>query len=383
MAEIGKFKLSDAITQLLRKVAGKKGGKPMPSHETTAEQIRETRESKEARNDQASIRDRMVDIGRGNQQAGRQGQWTLPPGRDASSDEWAAATGETSLLEIAAGFPGTGASVMNGIEEPTTRLSGPSDAERESECMIPRAAGEKPGRRTISVSGHGKISAPPDLADIGIGVITQASTAREALTANSGQMTAMQAVLKEHGVAAKDIQSTSISVQPQYSQPPPLRPGQSQHEFEPKIIGYQVQHMVRITARDLASLGALLDATVEAGANQMHGISFRIREVDALLDAARKKAMADARKKAELLADEARLVVGPPIAIRDDASPYPSLPPMGGFRTMAAPSLSVPVAAGEQELGATVHVLYELKTPKRLWRAGKIGRRTRRPPRGA
>jgi len=74
MAGIGKFKLSEAISQLLQKVGRKHGGRPKSSHELTAEQTREAKEAEEARNAEASIRDRMVDIGRGNQQAGRQGQ---------------------------------------------------------------------------------------------------------------------------------------------------------------------------------------------------------------------------------------------------------------------------------------------------------------------
>jgi hypothetical protein len=73
MAGIGKFKLTDAISHLLRKVGRRSGGKPTPTHETAAEQVRESHEAREARDAEASIRDKMVDIGRGNQQAGRQG----------------------------------------------------------------------------------------------------------------------------------------------------------------------------------------------------------------------------------------------------------------------------------------------------------------------
>ena len=74
MVNFGKYKLSDAIRQLWRKAGGGKGGKPVPTRETAAEQIREAQESSEAGNAEASTRERMVDIGRGNQQAGRQGQ---------------------------------------------------------------------------------------------------------------------------------------------------------------------------------------------------------------------------------------------------------------------------------------------------------------------
>ena len=145
-------------------------------------------------------------------------------------------------------------------------------------------------------------------------------------------MNALQALCgRIRGVASKDIQFTQISVQAEYSQPTPIRPGQAQCQLEPNIIGYQVQNMVRITARDLSKLGVLLDATVEVGANQMHGIGFRIDEPDTLLDAARKEAMSDAKRKAELMAGEAGMVVGPPIEIRDESSPYPPSPMMGGI----------------------------------------------------
>ena len=74
MSEIGKHKLTEAIHPTATEAGDDKGGKPVPNHETTAEQTREAAESKEAGNAQDSNRDRMVDIGRGNQQAGRQGQ---------------------------------------------------------------------------------------------------------------------------------------------------------------------------------------------------------------------------------------------------------------------------------------------------------------------
>src|SRR5918995_52030 len=86
---------------------------------------------------------------------------------------------------------------------------------------------------TISVNGNGKISAVPDLAVINVGVATQAPTAQQALAANNEAMTTLQALLKERGVAAKDVQTNQIQVNPQYSQPRPQRPDQPQMEFVP------------------------------------------------------------------------------------------------------------------------------------------------------
>lgn len=224
-------------------------------------------------------------------------------------------------------------------------------------------ADDKPEMRTLTVTGTGRVSAPPTKAEISVGVITQAATAREALAANTESMTTLQKVLKDSGVAAKDIQTTNLNIQPQYSQPAPFQPGQPQKEFVPRIVGYQVQNTVTITARELPKLGTLLDAVVTAGANQMNGITFQIDKPEALMDVARKQAMADARKKAEILAGEAGVVVGLPISIRDEVS-SPAPPPMYGRGVMAMAKAPVPIAEGEQELSVDVHVVYEIKVPQ-------------------
>ncbi|MBX6313473.1 MAG: SIMPL domain-containing protein [Isosphaeraceae bacterium] len=217
---------------------------------------------------------------------------------------------------------------------------------------------------TITVTGTGKVAAVPDLAEINVGVVTQAATAREALKANNEAMQALQDTLKERGVAAKDIQTSNLNIQPQYSQPPRPVPGQPRdREFAPKIVAYQVTNTVHIKARDLGKLGVLLDAVVQAGANQMHGIAFRIDEPEKLLDQARKRAMADAKRKAELLAGEAGVVLGPPISIREAEATPPPRPMFLGMQRAAAAE-AVPVAAGEQELSVDISVVYELKRPR-------------------
>lgn len=214
--------------------------------------------------------------------------------------------------------------------------------------------------RTIHVSGVGKISAAPDVADITLGVSTDAGTASDALRANSEAMKAVQDVAKGSGVAAKDIQTSNLSVQPRYSQPVPGV--QQRGEFVPRIIGYNVSNNVQITSRDLAKLGELLDAVVSSGANQMNGISFRIEKSEALMDQARKLAVADARRKAELLAGEAGVVLGKPIQISEssDAIPMP-YPMMRGEMAMMAAAPSVPISSGELDLSVSVQVVYELK----------------------
>lgn len=223
---------------------------------------------------------------------------------------------------------------------------------------------EKRPQRTISVTGTGQVSATPDIAEITIGVVTQAASARDALAANSEAMTAVQALLKERGVAEKDIQTLNISVQPRYSQPPQPRPNQPDPgEYVPRIVGYEVNNAVRIVSRDLRKLGAILDAVVQSGANRIDGISFQIDQPEKLLDLARKQAMNDARRKAEMLAGEAGVVVGLPISIQEMGGRPTPMPMMrGGMRMEKA--AAVPVAAGEQELNVTVSVVFELLPAK-------------------
>ena len=218
--------------------------------------------------------------------------------------------------------------------------------------------------RTLSVRGVGKISARPDSVHIQVGVSTEAPTALAALAANNESMNRLFQIVKEKGIAEKDLQTSNIQVMPQYSQPPIPQPGQIQREFIPKIIGYRVDNQVAIRARDISKLGPLLDAVVEGGANQINGINFRIDDTEKLLVEARKEAMADAKAKANLLAGEAGVVVGAPLKIEEEGGGRPMMDSIAtGGRMMKMAGAVMPVAAGEQELSVTVSVVYELKVP--------------------
>jgi len=201
---------------------------------------------------------------------------------------------------------------------------------------------------TITVSGTGTVSATADMAEITTGVVTQAPTAAPALAANSQAMERLLQGLGALGVAARDIQTTNISVSPLRRQG---RDGQP-----PEITGYEVTNQVRVKVRDLASLGRVLDQQVGQGANLVYGIQFGRQEPTPLLDEARKRAMADARRKAELYAAGASLKVGRVVAVQEAgvATPRPEMAPR---MTMSA---AVPVAPGEQEIHASVTVTFTL-----------------------
>jgi uncharacterized protein YggE len=223
---------------------------------------------------------------------------------------------------------------------------------------------ERSPKPYLSVIGHGKVTAVPDVADINIGVVTQGATAKDALRSNSDAMANLHKVLKERGVAEKDIETTQVQVSPVYSQPGPRQPTQTE-EFVPKVAGYRVVNTIDVTARDVHKLGDMLDAVVHAGANQVNGISFRVEKAEELLDEARRRAMADAKRKAILLAGEAGVVLGPARQIVESGSSPPRPTYLGApMFQQTSPRSAPPVAAGEQELAVSIQVSYAIMPPK-------------------
>ena len=202
---------------------------------------------------------------------------------------------------------------------------------------------------TVTVSGVGTATAPPDMAEITTGVVTRAPTAAQALAQNNQAMAALLQTLAGVGIAARDIQTTNVSVSPQ------RRPGRDVALTD--IVAYEVVNQVHVKVRDLPSLGRVLDQQVAQGANSLSGIRFGLNDPAPLLDEARKRAMADARRKAELYAAVAGLKVGRVVSVQEAGAALPR-PEMAARAMMSA---AVPVAAGEQEIQASVSVTYVLE----------------------
>jgi hypothetical protein len=205
--------------------------------------------------------------------------------------------------------------------------------------------------RSVTVSATGSVAADPDMAYVSTGVVSEAETARDALSRNTATMKKLIDGLKEKGVAAKDIQTTSINVEPRYQQFKDGRPA--------TIAGYRVVNQVRITARDLTKLGEVLDQAVTLGANQMGGIQFDVSKAETLKDEARKRAMENALRRAKLYAAGAGAEVGPVISISEDVQ-YVGPRPVPMARAALAAE-AVPIEAGTQMLEARVHVVWSLK----------------------
>ena len=199
--------------------------------------------------------------------------------------------------------------------------------------------------KLVTVTGEATVAVAPDAAVIRIGVTSQDKTAREASEANAKQMTAVLAAIKDTGIADRDIQTSRLSLQPQYD---------ANKSGNARLTGFQASNQVTVRIRDIDKLATVLDRAIASGANEMSGIEFVISEQSKMLDQARDDAIADARRKAELYAKAAAARIGNVVSISEEG-PAPQPRPMQAMRAGA-----VPIAPGEQTLRAIVTVSYEL-----------------------
>jgi uncharacterized protein YggE len=203
-----------------------------------------------------------------------------------------------------------------------------------------RSATTVPAQKTITVSGNGTVTSVPDRAEVGFTVDTQAKTAAAALAQNAAAASKVIAALKGAGVAAADIQTSQVSLSPQTSQD-----GLT-------ILGYSASNSVSVRS-PIAAAGTLIDTAVAAGADSVSGPSLSLSEQDSLYRDALKQAVADAKLKAQALADSAGLTLGDAQSITEGSVATPV--PMAG--KLNAPA-STPIEPGTQDVQATVTVTY-------------------------
>ncbi len=229
----------------------------------------------------------------------------------------------------------------------------------ELSMVVPAVrAGGPPGvvapeeRNAISVAGEGRVYAEPDMAEIIIGVESRAPTAKEAASENSGDMSEVMAVLKEMGIAEEDVQTVDYSIRAEMYYP---------EGEEPRVIGYVVINAVQVKMRDLGLVGDLLDKVTEAGANNIYGITFTVEDPRPFQERARGMAVADARKKAQELAELADIRLGDLFSI----SEYIMGGPVYVERAALAPAEGIggggpSISPGQLEIVVQVGMSYEI-----------------------
>lgn len=206
--------------------------------------------------------------------------------------------------------------------------------------------------RRITVSGTGTALATPDMATITLGVTNQNALASEAMAETSAAVTTILKRLEDMGLEARDVQTRDLSLSPVWAN------RASQSGDAPEITGFTASNRVLVRVRELESLGKIMDAVIQDGANDFGGLSFSVQEPKPLEADARAKAVADATAKAQQLAQAASVTLGPVQQISEQVG---GVRPVAEFsRINMSDASSVPVAGGEVSVSVNVTMEFEI-----------------------
>lgn len=223
-------------------------------------------------------------------------------------------------------------------------------------CMNLAMTAQEPARRVppvVRASGQATVDATPDQAEVSIGVSNQQKTAQAAAADNANRTTAVVNAVKALVGHGDEVKTQQYSVNPAYSYP---KPGGS-----PVIDGYNANNTVHVTLHDLASVGKVIDAAMQAGATNVNGVSFTLKNDEAVRQQALAMAAQKARANAEAIAKALGLrIVGVLEAQSGEASAVqPLYKPMMAARAMAAVA-PTPIESGSVSVEATVTVTLEV-----------------------
>lgn len=202
----------------------------------------------------------------------------------------------------------------------------------------------------LDLSATGEVAQVPDVALVSAGVITRASTASSALQQAAERMARVRSALKAAGIADRDIQTSNLSLNPEYS-------------FEnnvQRLSGYSASNQLTVRFRDIANAGRILDVLVAQGANQISGPNLTVDHPEAALDQARSAAIANGRARAELYARSMGLRVVRIVSVAENGGGYAPPPPMPMMMARGERD-STKIDAGEQKLTVTLSMTFELQ----------------------
>lgn len=212
--------------------------------------------------------------------------------------------------------------------------------------------GAAPVQRTLTVSGTGKMRAAPDLAMLSAGVQLKASLASEAQTKANEKMATVLAALRRVGIADKDLQTSNYSVNPRYDY----------FSDKPRLVGYEASQQVEVRIRDLDHVDAVLDALRMSDATNVSALQFTIDDPETLRAEVRKEAIADARARAQAIADALGVRLGSATRFNDSAGGFS--PPIFMEHAMGsggAPDEKADIQTGENEIRVDVTVTYTME----------------------
>jgi uncharacterized protein YggE len=207
----------------------------------------------------------------------------------------------------------------------------------------------------INVGATAKVAGTPDTLRLDASVVATASSVSEALASANRSAAAVQKSLLDNGVQKKDLQTSGLSIQPDYDYP---------NNSAPRLKGYQVSESISAKLRDLGKAGDAIGKAVVAGgkAIRVNGISLDLEDTGALVSSARDQAFANAKAKAQQYAKAAGRSLGDAVSIAEDVTtPTPIAMPQLTAGAFALDKTSVPIQAGSQDVSVSVTVLFAMR----------------------
>ncbi len=209
----------------------------------------------------------------------------------------------------------------------------------------------------IWVTGEGEVTITPDLAILSLGVEAQADTVAQAQSEASTAMNEVLAALSNSGVEDNDIQTQYFSIYPTRRWDP--------ETSEEEYTGYRVTNMVTVKIRDVDNIGTIIDTVAASGGDyiRINNIEFTVDDPAPYQSEAREKALADAREKAEQIAESTEISLGSPTYVNESSSYRPYMTDFGGIAIpapVAITELGVPISMGESTITVTVEVAYSI-----------------------
>ena len=227
-------------------------------------------------------------------------------------------------------------------------LAAPAAASAQAALQVQPISGTR-----LDVSATGEVTRIPDVAVISTGVVTRAASATVAIQQNATRMERVRAALKRAGIEDRDIQTSSINLNPEYVYA---------ERQPPRLTGYTASNQVSVRFRDIRKTGEILDVLVAEGANQINGPSLTIDKPEQALDEARLKAVANGRARAELYARALGMRVTRLLSVSESGgyAPPPPMPMYARVEAMSADA-STKIDPGEQKVQVSVAMSFELQ----------------------
>mgnify|MGYP002078346540 CR=1 FL=1 len=222
-----------------------------------------------------------------------------------------------------------------------------------SAALAQAAAAPANSGTRLELQARGETKVVPDMAVVSAGVVTQSVDASTAMRDNAARMARVFGALKAAGIAEKDIQTTSVSLSPQY---------RYANNEAPVITGYQASNTVSVRFRDIGKSGQVLDVLVKQGANQINGPSLVVENPEAAQDKARLEALKTLQARAALYAKASGLQVKRIVSINESVDYNPGPMPLMARAAMAdMAEAKTSISAGEQAIGVTLSAVFELQ----------------------